>query len=173
MTHAADLAARQQRSVRASLHRQGIWASPSRDREAGDTPTWTVKVTHEPVAVAAAGDWTLTGYWRYVDDPGGDDGFLLESSVGLNVATEPAPVPAVPFEKGRERVCLVRYDYDTRPPWEGAHLNLLQFAPLYDQVHWWLPIPAHGDPWDFEATLGWLLSEQLAADLRRRGWPHP
>lgn len=110
-----------------------------------------------------AGVWTLSGYWRFVDEVGGPAAIVWDTSVGWNVTDHP-------LAHSPDPICLVRYDFDRSSP-QGLHLNVHQPAPLFDRVHHVLPL-GNGDlQWDAAVLLDWLLGEACTRDLSAGGWP--
>lgn len=71
-----------------------------------------------------------------------------------------------------ESACLVRYDFDNDHPGPtlgaiGAHLNILQPAPLDDSIHF----PVLAEPnraWRAREVLDVFLSDQFLSELRDR-----
>lgn len=114
-----------------------------------------------PLPRTLAGDWYLTTKWRYRNVPASrDKAELVESSIGLNVEHDIVP------SAGRQ--CLIRYDTDALGV--GTHLQTLQFQPLDDHIHWRLPgLATHA--WSLDGILTFLVSQELADELRKRDWP--
>jgi hypothetical protein len=141
------------------------WSFTERNVEcwvAGTQPAIALPATGTlPLPRALAGDWYLTAKWTYRNVPAArGEAELIESSIGLNVDHGFVP------QSGRQ--CLIRYDTD--PLGFGTHLQVLQFSPLDDHIHWQLPGLAV-EAWSFEAVLEFLLSQPLVDDLQSRNWP--
>lgn len=114
------------------------------------------------VSSPLAGDWYITAYWSYRNDPIAEGALLVESSIGLNVVYPPY--------LGEEAQSLFRYDLDRRLDGHGIHVQAFQVSPLRDRIHWHLP----GIPdveWPFADVLEFLLSTKLRAEISDRGWP--
>ena len=109
-----------------------------------------------------AGNWYITAYWSYRNDPAGRGALLVESSIGLNVFYPPY--------LGEEAQSLFRYDVDSRQGGHGIHVQAFQIPPLRDRIHWRLPGVVEAT-WPFGEVLTFLLSSKLQAEIQGRGWP--
>ncbi len=147
------------------LNQRGYHVVVKVEEKAGSDPFWQTYITKANLGWDLGGEWFLTTYWRYKNDPAGKASILHESSAGLNVESDPFGLCA---GAGQDRVCVVRYDFDARQT-PQLHLNVLQPAPLHDNAHWRLPIDASPNEWDAVRVLAYLL-DRAAADLKAAGW---
>lgn len=148
-------------STRPMLIRRRIYASVKTRRASHNgVELWeTALEPRPPVKIPLAGTWTLHMYWRFAEDVlEGGNAHLADASIGLSVEH---PIFGPSIEN------IVRYDYEG---WgqRKAHLHVLQPGALKTKVHWLLP-DRHEAPWDVDAVLEFLFSDELLTDLRE-GW---
>ncbi len=157
------------KEARNALQRHGLFAGfqNGKEREADGVEVVAIRNT-TPIEVLSkrqiAGRWSLHLSWTIRRVPRGQP-ILWRSSFGLNVR-------GLQFAPSEGAVCLVRYDVDNErqgPGLEplGAHLNVLQPAPLDDHIHF----PALAEPgrkWSVSEVIDVFLAEEFIADLRAR-----
>jgi len=162
-----------EKEAQKALNKRSLWAGfrEAIEREPGGVELLTLR-NRTPIELPASsfnlsGRWSLHFAWSIRRVPGGD-AILWRSSFGLNVSD----IALAP--KG-ERVCLVRYDVDNDHPGPGlgaigAHLNVLQPAPLDDHIHY--PVLAAAErAWSVSEVLDVFLSPQFVKELRDRLGP--
>lgn len=110
------------------------------------------------------GRWYLHMSWQCATEPVSGDGVLRVSSIGLNVDG--------PLTAGLSTQNVVRYDVDRRASertdqFGASHVNVLQPVPLQDHVHYAV-FHDESHEWPVEEVLGFLVSDVLHDDLRKR-----
>lgn len=150
-----------------ALHRHGLYAG-FRDRIKRETDgvelialsnTAPIDVRFKPSLI---GHWSLHLSWTIRRVPRGNP-ILWRSSFGLKVR-------GTSFAPAERMACLVRYDVDNDRPGPGldslgAHLNILQPAPLHDHVHF--PVLAGPDRrWTVSEVIDVFLASEFVGELR-------
>ena len=160
---AQNAASVRERAVKAVLRSRHLppKISTTRGRASASAEYWQVGTTQAiAVDIGLQGLWSLNMFWRYTEIPGARaEAILVESAIALNVDHEWIPSP--------RSKCLVRYDLDRLG--RGCHVQVHQFDPLEDKVHYLAVGVDDSFEWDLEQVLTFFL-EQLPEDLKRHGW---
>lgn len=150
-----------------ALHRHGLYAGfqDGIKRETDSVELIEIRNT-APIDVqfkpSLVGHWSLHLSWTIRRVPRGDP-ILWRSSFGLKVR-------GTSFAPDEGAVCLVRYDVDNDRPGPGldslgAHLNILQPAPLHDHIHF--PVLAGPErEWTVSEVIDVFLASEFVGELR-------